>query len=126
MKLELDAVSLFVRDKATAKEFYARAFGIESIWEDDVSVVFRLDNTMINLLEVGAAGAVVDPKQPGVPSSPVALFTLMVEDVDAACAELAGRGVALLNGPVDRPWGRRTAAFADPDGHTWELAAPLA
>ncbi len=28
----------------------------------------------------------------------------------------------LLNGPQDRPWGRRTAAFADPAGHVWELA----
>ena len=37
MKLTLDAVSLFVRDKATAKEFYGRAFGVDSIWEDDVS-----------------------------------------------------------------------------------------
>ena len=38
---------------------------------------------------------------------------------------LAERGVALLNGPVDRPWGIRTAAFADPAGHVWEIAAPL-
>jgi uncharacterized glyoxalase superfamily protein PhnB len=45
-----------------------------------------------------------------------------VEDVDAACRELAGLGVALLNGPMDRPWGIRTAAFADPDGHVWEFA----
>ncbi len=37
-------------------------------------------------------------------------------------AELDRRGVALLNGPVDRPWGVRTAAFADPSGHVWEIA----
>ena len=39
-----------------------------------------------------------------------------------AVAEFASRGVELLNGPVDRPWGVRTAAFADPAGHIWELA----
>jgi catechol 2,3-dioxygenase-like lactoylglutathione lyase family enzyme len=126
VKLTLDAVSLFVRDKATAKEFYGRAFGVDSVWEDDVSVVFELENTMINLLEVGAAGAVVAPSDPAIPSAPVALFTLMVDDVDTACAEVQARGIALMNGPVDRPWGRRTAAFSDPDGHVWELAAPLA
>ena len=49
-------------------------------------------------------------------------LTLGVDDVDAACAELAARGVELLNGPMDRPWGIRTAAFADPSGHIWELA----
>jgi uncharacterized glyoxalase superfamily protein PhnB len=30
--------------------------------------------------------------------------------------------VKLLNGPMDRPWGIRTAAFADPAGHVWEIA----
>jgi uncharacterized glyoxalase superfamily protein PhnB len=30
-----------------------------------------------------------------------------------------------VNGPVDRPWGRRTAAFADPAGHAWEVAQLL-
>jgi len=33
-----------------------------------------------------------------------------------------GEGVGLLNGPVDRPWGMRTASFTDPGGHIWELA----
>ena len=37
-------------------------------------------------------------------------------------AELAGRGVKFLNGPMDRPWGIRTACFADPAGHIWEIA----
>jgi uncharacterized glyoxalase superfamily protein PhnB len=38
------------------------------------------------------------------------------------CAELASRGVTLLNGPIDRPWGIRTACFQDPAGHIWEIA----
>jgi catechol 2,3-dioxygenase-like lactoylglutathione lyase family enzyme len=42
--------------------------------------------------------------------------------VDAACAELAERGVQLLNGPLDRPWGVPTASFRDPGGHIWEIA----
>ena len=53
------------------------------------------------------------------------LLTIWVDDVDAACAELANRGVELLNGPVDRPWGMRTASFTDPAGHIWELAQDL-
>ena len=50
------------------------------------------------------------------------VLTVGVDDVDAVCAELAAKGVELLNGPMDRPWGIRTASFRDPSGHIWELA----
>ena len=50
------------------------------------------------------------------------VFTIQVDDVDAMCAELTARGVVLLNGPMDRPWGIRTASFRDPGGHIWEIA----
>jgi hypothetical protein len=36
-------------------------------------------------------------------------LTIGVNDVDAACEDLAGRGVELLNGPIDRPWRKRAA-----------------
>jgi uncharacterized glyoxalase superfamily protein PhnB len=49
-----------------------------------------------------------------------------VEDVDATCEPLAAQGVELLNGPMDRPWGIRTASFRDPAGHIWEIAHSLA
>ena len=42
--------------------------------------------------------------------------------MDAMCESLGARGVPLLNGPMDRPWGPRTASFRDPGGHIWEIA----
>ena len=54
------------------------------------------------------------------------MLTVGVPDVDAVCAGLADLGVPLRNGPQDRPWGVRTAAFTDPAGHLWKVAAPLA
>jgi len=51
-----------------------------------------------------------------------AQFTIDVDDVDAMCEVLKQRGVELLNGPMDRPWGIRTASFRDPAGHIWEIA----
>ncbi len=30
---------------------------------------------------------------------------------------LVARGIQLLNGPMDRPWGIRTASFVDPGGY---------
>jgi hypothetical protein len=47
-----------------------------------------------------------------------------VADVDVVCADLQRHGVQLLDGPLDRPWGRRTAAFADPPGFAWAGPAP--
>ena len=49
-------------------------------------------------------------------------LTILVQDVDATCAEREDRGVQMLNGPMDRPWGVRTASFTDPGGHIWEIA----
>jgi len=47
------------------------------------------------------------------------------DDDDDDGARLTDAGVNLLNGPIDRPWGKRTAAFADPDGTVWEVAQDL-
>ena len=117
------AITLFVDDIARAREFYARAFAAEPVWEDDVSAVFACSNTLINLLEQTRAPELIAPHavaERGAGSS--MMLSIWVDDTDAAVAEIAARGVELLNGPVDRPWGKRTAAFADPDGHVWELA----
>ncbi|MDQ1355643.1 MAG: hypothetical protein QOG44_16, partial [Acidimicrobiaceae bacterium] len=46
-------------------------------------------------------------------------------DTDAVCAALDSHGVTLLNGPIDREWGKRTASFTDPDGNIWEVAQDL-
>jgi uncharacterized glyoxalase superfamily protein PhnB len=74
-------------------------------------------------LKISEAGGLIDPaKVAGRESGARYVFTIRVEDVDGMCAELVGRGVKLLNGPMDRPWGIRTASFTDPSGHIWEIA----
>ena len=52
-------------------------------------------------------------------------FAIIVNDADAVCTQIAGRGVQPLTGPADRDWGMRTATFADPGGHIWEIAQEL-
>jgi catechol 2,3-dioxygenase-like lactoylglutathione lyase family enzyme len=42
---------------------------------------------------------------------------LYVDDVDAFAAELTARGVAIVHGPVDQPYGCREIDIRDPDGH---------
>jgi uncharacterized glyoxalase superfamily protein PhnB len=45
--------------------------------------------------------------------------------MDAVCSELTGRAVKFISAPADRPWGMRTATFADPAGHVWEIAQQI-
>ena len=85
--------------------------------------MLKLRNLMINLLTVDNAPTLVEPTSVGGASAGSrALYTIRVVDAHAAVAELKKHGVTPLNSPIDRPWGRRTAAFADPAGNVWEIA----
>ena len=119
----IGAITLFVEDLAAARQFYQEVFGLPVTFEDAESAVFTFGGTLVNLLKTTAAGELIEPAVVA-PRGAGARFqlTINVEDVDAMCAELAGRGVELLNGPLDRPWGVRTASFVDPGGHIWEIA----
>lgn len=115
------AITLFVDDPKRSKAFYEQVFDAADIYEDENSAVFRFENTIVNLVVDPAE--LIEPAPVG--SGTTAMYTFFVDDCDAAVHELRGRGVELLNGPVDRPWGVRTAAFADPDGYAWEVAQQL-
>jgi catechol 2,3-dioxygenase-like lactoylglutathione lyase family enzyme len=117
------AITLFVEDLEAAKRFYREVFGLPVAFEDDNSTVFDFGNTIINLLKATAARELIEPAVVASREAGSRLqLTIQVDDVDAMCAELATRGVELLNGPMDRPWGIRTACFRDPGGHIWEIA----
>lgn len=122
----LGAITMFVEDPKRSKEFYERVFELSPVFEDDNSAAFEFENLILNLLVERAAPELIEP-------TPVAgreagerfQLTIWVEDADAVVEQLRSAGVELLNGPIDRPWGLRTAAFADPDGHVWEVAARI-
>ena len=120
---EIYAITLFVEDLDVAKQFYQKVFGLPVVFEDDNSSVFKFGNTLINLLKTTAAGELIEPATVASREAGARLqFTITVDDVDTMCEELATRGVKLLNGPMDRSWGIRTASFIDPGGHIWEIA----
>jgi catechol 2,3-dioxygenase-like lactoylglutathione lyase family enzyme len=119
----IGAITLFVEDLQATKQFYLDVFGLPLVFQDEDSAVFKFGSTLVNLLKTTAARELIDPA--GVADREAGSrfqFTIEVDDVDAMCAELTSRGVQLLNGPMDRPWGVRTASFRDPGGHIWEIA----
>jgi catechol 2,3-dioxygenase-like lactoylglutathione lyase family enzyme len=117
------AITLFVEDLGSAKSFYQEVFGLPIHYEDENSAVFEFGGTLVNLLKATEAPELVEPEPVARPDAGVRFqFTLGVDDVDSMAEELKRRGVELLNGPMDRPWGIRTASFRDPGGHIWEIA----
>jgi len=119
----LECITLFVEDLEASKKFYLEIFDLRIVYEDPVSAVFKLENVMINVLKISEAPGLIAPARVADNNAGQRfMFTVRVRNVDEVCGKLKVLGVQLLNGPQDRPWGRRTAAFADPAGHVWELA----
>ncbi len=102
----VDVITLFVADVPQAKQFYQEIFELPVAFENEDSAVFKFGDFTINLLDVANAPDLIGPA------------TVASQEA----GPLAGR---LINGPMDRWWGVRTAAFADPGGHIWEIAQDL-
>ena len=122
----LFAVTIYADDLAVSRKFYGDLLQMQEIFANHDSVVYQIGSACLNVLMKENAPELVEPL-PIAPSSAGSrsLLTVTVDDVDAAYAALVARGVVFLNGPLDRPWGMRTAAFADPSGHCWELAQKI-
>jgi catechol 2,3-dioxygenase-like lactoylglutathione lyase family enzyme len=119
----IQAITLFAEDLEQTVKFYEKVFGLPIHFADSNSAVFKFGGTFVNLLRILEANELIAPARVADRDSGSRIvFTIGVEDVDAMCAEFASRGVQLLNGPMDRPWGIRTASFMDPAGNIWEIA----
>ena len=114
MKLELVAVP--VTDVDRAKAFYTEQAGFNADHDHRVSDDLRF----VQLTPPGSAcsitiGQGITDAAPG----SVRGLQLVVDDIEATRAELAGRG--LDAGEVqDFPWGR-FLFFSDPDGNGWSV-----
>ena len=122
----LSLINLFVEDLPAAKAFYRDVLGLELAFEDDNASAYTLGSVLVNLLSVPAAREQIAPATVAAPDAGVRIqLAITVDDIDAECADLEAKGVSLVNGPEDQPWGMRTACFTDPAGHLWELAQPI-
>ena len=121
------AITLFVEDLDATKQYYGTVFDLPVVYEDPNSAVVKFGDTLINLLKISEANTLIAPaKVASHAAGSRFVFTITVDDVDGMCAKLTQRGVKLLNGPMDRPWGIRTASFQDPGGYIWEIAHDIA
>jgi catechol 2,3-dioxygenase-like lactoylglutathione lyase family enzyme len=121
MDWKLEVVVVPVTDIDRAKDFYVGKLGFRLDADTQPTPEMRV----VHMTPPGSAcsvvvGPVVVSADAG--RGPGASFQLVVTDIDAARAELAGRGVEVS--PVqtlDPRDGGKFVFFADPDGNNWAL-----
>jgi catechol 2,3-dioxygenase-like lactoylglutathione lyase family enzyme len=119
--MKLEVIGIPVSDVDAAKAFYVERVGFGL--DHDVRPAPGM--RVVQMTPPGSACSVVigDGIPLGEPGSTRGA-QLVVEDIDAARAELAGRGVPISDvqqlGPEGTP-GSRFAFFQDPDGNGWSL-----
>src|SRR4029450_9563294 len=114
MKLELVAVP--VSDVDRAKAFYVDKVGFQADHDHQVSDELRF----VQLTPPGSACSIpLGPALTAPPPGSVKGLQLVVEEIQAARAELLERGVEV--GEVQEfPWGK-FVFFQDPDGNSWAV-----
>jgi predicted enzyme related to lactoylglutathione lyase len=116
MDYRIELIPLAVTDVDRAKGFYGDAVG----WNIDFDQVVSPELRFVQVTPPGSAcsfcfGTGLQMMADG--SSQ--FIQVVVDDADAALAELRGRGVD-CKGVDEQPWGR-FVYFADPDGNRWAL-----
>ena len=116
MDWKLELVAIPVSDVDRAKAFYTEKAGFDADHDHRVSDEIRF----VQLTPPGSACSIALGK--GVTDAPpgsVRGMQLVVPDIEAAHAELVGRGVEVSNVQVF-PWGS-FVFFDDPDGNRWAV-----
>jgi predicted enzyme related to lactoylglutathione lyase len=116
MDYKLELIAVPVSDVDRAKSFYVDQVGFNADHDHRVSDEMRF----VQLTPPGSAcsiaiGTGVATTEPG----SVQGLQLVVDDADAAHAELQSRGVTVSD-VQDFPWGR-FVFFQDPDGNGWAV-----
>jgi predicted enzyme related to lactoylglutathione lyase len=116
MNFKLELIAVPVSDADRAKAFYADQVGFAVDHDHAVREGLRF----IQLTPAGSGCAIaigegVTEMEPGSLEG----LQLVVDDIEAARNELAGRGVE-VSAIQDFPWGR-FVFFSDPDGNRWAV-----
>jgi predicted enzyme related to lactoylglutathione lyase len=115
----LELVQVPVSDVDRAKAFYTDRVGFNADQDHRVSDEVRF----VQLTPPGSGCSIAIGTGLGPPMEPGSVqgLQLVVDDIEAAHAELSGRGVEVSD-VQDFPWGR-FVFFSDPDGNGWAVQA---
>jgi predicted enzyme related to lactoylglutathione lyase len=117
MDYRLELISVPVSDVDRAKAFYVDQAGFNADHDHRVSDEMRF----VQITPPGSACSIAFGTGTGEERAPGSVqgLQLVVDDIEAAQADLAGRGVEVSD-VQDFPWGR-FVFFSDPDGNGWAV-----
>jgi lactoylglutathione lyase len=120
----IDYTVIFARQMPAMRVFYGATLGFPLHRELNPRwVEFRVGSNILALTEQG--GRFDDPSLPVGASSLQLAFRVAPSEVADCAAALAERGVSIVSGPTDQPFGHRTLFFRDPDGNILEIYAEI-
>ena len=119
----VDYVILYVGDLDRAISFYRDVIGLPFKFTESGYAEFATEGTKFALYDRAGLRTLIGRE--GTDGEATMEVAFLVDDVDREARRLREAGVAVLSGPVDRPWGQRTFHLLDPDGHVVELAQEL-
>jgi predicted enzyme related to lactoylglutathione lyase len=117
--MELNTARVFVKDLASAKNFYSAKLGL----------VLKVDGSQYGycVFKAGGTELVVETVADGAPEEDrvlVGRFTglsFTVQDIEAKHRELASRGVHFTGMPEKQSWGGILATLQDPSGNELQI-----
>lgn len=120
----IDYTVIYVRQMTAMRIFYETTLGFPLHRELSQNwIEFRIGSNLLALAEPG--GRFDDSVPPvGVLSLQLA-FRVSPHEINDCATTLIERGVKIVSGPMDQPFGHRTLFFRDPDGNVLEIYAEI-
>lgn len=117
MENRLGVVTIGVKGLSWPRSFHQALVRRESVQPDGEVCFFQAGGMVFGLwTALGGHGA---------PRVEFAYNVSAPDEVNAILAETASAGGAVIRSAAQADWGRTSGAFADPDGHVWEVTPAL-
>lgn len=94
-------------DVSAARAFYGEIFGLDLMMDLDWIVTYGAASQMTVQISIACEGG---------SGTPVPDISIEVDDLAAVLQRLEQKGVSIVYGPVDEPWGVRRFFVRDPFG----------